>query len=61
MKITLKGQVVFLCCKEHVKKAQANPDETLAEVKNVKKMGFLTKMQLEEKLKHLSNSSDGNK
>lgn len=54
VKITIKGQVVFLCCRDHIKKAQANPDKTLAEVKEVKKMGTVTLEQLKAKLKQMS-------
>lgn len=35
-KITLKGQPVFLCCKDCIEKAQADPDKTLAKVKELK-------------------------
>ena len=36
VKIVLKGQPVFLCCKDCVEKAQADPDKTLAKVKELK-------------------------
>jgi uncharacterized protein (TIGR03000 family) len=36
VKITLKGQPVFLCCKGCVETAQADPDKTLAKVKELK-------------------------
>jgi uncharacterized protein (TIGR03000 family) len=36
VKVMLKGQPVFLCCKDCVEKAQGNPDETLAKVKELK-------------------------
>ena len=36
LKIMVKGQPVFLCCKECIKEAQANPDKTLAKVKELK-------------------------
>jgi uncharacterized protein (TIGR03000 family) len=36
VKITLKGQPVFLCCKGCVDKAQEEPDKTLAKVKELK-------------------------
>ena len=36
VKIILKGQPVFLCCKGCVEKAQENPDKTLAKVKELK-------------------------
>lgn len=39
VKIVLKGQPVFLCCKECVDKAQADPDKTLAKVKELKEKG----------------------
>lgn len=61
VKIALKGQTVILCRKDGIKKAQANPDKTLAEVEKVKKLSLQTKKQLEEKLKQMSNSSDDNK
>ena len=32
----LKGQPVFLCCKDCVEKAQGNPDKTLAKIKELK-------------------------
>ena len=35
-KITLKDETVFLCCKGCTKKAQNNPDQTLAKVKELK-------------------------
>jgi uncharacterized protein (TIGR03000 family) len=35
-KITLKGQPVFLCCKDCREKAEADPDKTLAKVKELK-------------------------
>src|SRR5262249_37144726 len=36
VKVMLKGQAVFLCCKGCVEKAQADPDKTLAKVKELK-------------------------
>jgi hypothetical protein len=36
IKITLKGQPVFLCCEGCQKKAEANPDKTLAKVEELK-------------------------
>jgi uncharacterized protein (TIGR03000 family) len=36
IKVMLKGQPVFLCCKDCVEKAQGNPDQTLAKVKELK-------------------------
>jgi uncharacterized protein (TIGR03000 family) len=36
VKITLKGQPVFLCCKECINKAQSDPDKTLAAIKELK-------------------------
>jgi uncharacterized protein (TIGR03000 family) len=36
VKVALKGQPVFLCCKGCVEKAQANPDQTLAQVEKNK-------------------------
>jgi hypothetical protein len=36
VKITVKDQPVFLCCKGCTKKAQSNPDQTLAKVKELK-------------------------
>jgi hypothetical protein len=33
VKVMLKGQPVFLCCEACVKKAEANPDLTLEQVK----------------------------
>ena len=36
VKIVLKGHPVLLCCKECIKEAQANPDKTLAKVKERK-------------------------
>ncbi len=37
IKLTIKGQPVFLCCNNCVAKAQASPDKTLAEVADLKK------------------------
>jgi hypothetical protein len=36
VKLVLKGQPVFLCCKGCTRKAQADPDGTLERVKNLK-------------------------
>jgi hypothetical protein len=36
VKVTVKDQSVFLCCKSCQKKAQADPDKTLAKVKELK-------------------------
>jgi uncharacterized protein (TIGR03000 family) len=36
VKITLKGQPVLLCCKDCIEKAKAEPDKTLAKVKEAK-------------------------
>ncbi|HTU20233.1 MAG TPA: TIGR03000 domain-containing protein [Gemmataceae bacterium] len=36
VKIRVKGQPVFLCCKECMEMAQADPDKTLAKVKELK-------------------------
>lgn len=36
IKIELKGQPVFLCCKGCKRKAEANPDATLAKVEELK-------------------------
>jgi uncharacterized protein (TIGR03000 family) len=36
LKIMVKGQPVFLCCKNCIKEAQADPDKTLAKVKELK-------------------------
>jgi uncharacterized protein (TIGR03000 family) len=36
VKVMLKGQPVFVCCKGCVEKAQENPDKTLAKVKELK-------------------------
>jgi uncharacterized protein (TIGR03000 family) len=36
VKIMLKGQPVFLCCKDCVDRARADPDKTLAKVKELK-------------------------
>lgn len=36
VKIMLKGQPVFLCCKDCREKAEADPDKTLAKVKELK-------------------------
>ncbi|HBI46225.1 MAG TPA: hypothetical protein DDY78_25735, partial [Planctomycetales bacterium] len=36
VKIMVKGQPVFLCCKTCVKEAQADPDKTLAKLKELK-------------------------
>lgn len=35
-KITLKGQPVLLCCKDCIEKAKADPDKTLAKIKELK-------------------------
>src|SRR5262249_44573121 len=39
VKVVLKGQPVFLCCKGCEDEARANPDKTLAEVERLKKAG----------------------
>ena len=36
VKVMVKDQPVFLCCKSCVKKAQADPDKTLAKVEELK-------------------------
>ena len=36
VKIMVKGEPVFLCCEGCTKKAQSNPDGTLAKVKELK-------------------------
>jgi uncharacterized protein (TIGR03000 family) len=36
VKVTVKGQPVFLCCKGCVDRAQTNPDQTLEKVKKLK-------------------------
>lgn len=61
VKITLKGQVVFLCCKDCIATANADPDKTLAKVEDVKKWGRLTLKQLKEKVKQMSDSSGDDK
>jgi uncharacterized protein (TIGR03000 family) len=42
-KIMLKGQPVFLCCKDCIEKAKADPDKTLAQVKELKEKNGNTK------------------
>jgi hypothetical protein len=61
VKITLDGQTVFLCSKDCIKKAKADPKKTLANVESFKKLSFLTKKQIDEKLKQMSKSSDDDK
>jgi hypothetical protein len=39
VKVSLKGQPVFLCCEACLKKAQAKPDKTLEKVKAIKAKG----------------------
>jgi uncharacterized protein (TIGR03000 family) len=39
VKVTLKGQDVFLCCEACMKKAQSNPDQTLERVQKLKAKG----------------------
>lgn len=62
VKIMLNGQPVLLCCKECIKDAQANPNKTLAKVKERKEnplwylRRFLTKEQLQN-LKETPNFS----
>ena len=36
VKLTIKGEPVFLCCKACQKEAEANPEKTLAKVKELK-------------------------
>jgi hypothetical protein len=36
VKLTIKGEPVFVCCKGCKKTAEANPDETLAKLKELK-------------------------
>ena len=36
LKLDVKGEVVFVCCKGCQKKAQSNPDKTLAKVEELK-------------------------
>jgi hypothetical protein len=36
VKLTIKGEPVFVCCKGCKKSAEANPDETLAKLKELK-------------------------
>src|SRR4029078_797780 len=36
IKVTIKGQAVFLCCSGCTDKAQTNPDSTLAKVESLK-------------------------
>jgi hypothetical protein len=36
VKLTIKGEPVFICCKGCKKTAEANPDETLAKLKELK-------------------------
>lgn len=36
IKLTIKGEPVFICCKGCKKTAEANPDETLAKLKELK-------------------------
>ncbi|VTR95385.1 Secreted protein OS=Rhodopirellula europaea SH398 GN=RESH_00384 PE=4 SV=1 [Gemmata massiliana] len=36
IKLTIKGQPVFVCCRGCVKKAESNPDATLAKVEELK-------------------------
>jgi hypothetical protein len=36
IKLTIKGEPVFICCKGCQKKAEANPDKTLAKVEELK-------------------------
>lgn len=61
IKITLKGQTVFLCCKDCIKKAQADSNKTLANVESFKRLSFLTKKQIEECLEEMCKFSDDNK
>ncbi len=39
IKVMIKGQPVFLCCKGCVKDAEKNPDKTLKKVEELKKGG----------------------
>jgi hypothetical protein len=62
VKIIVKGQPILLCCKDCIKNAKANPNKTLAQIKEVKKQPegrypFLTKEQL-QKVKDATSSSD---
>lgn len=36
IKLTIKGETVFICCKGCKKTAESNPDETLAKLKELK-------------------------
>lgn len=60
VKIKLKGQTVFLCCKECINNAQANPEETLAELKKVKRLPFRTKKRFEQALENTFKFMDRN-
>ena len=40
VELSIDGQSVYLCCKGCAKKAQANPDETLAKVVQLRKAGM---------------------
>jgi hypothetical protein len=39
VKVVVKGEPVFLCCKSCRKEAEANPDKTLAKVKELRAKG----------------------
>ena len=58
VKIVLKGQPVLLCCKDCIKKAQADPDKTLAKLKELKEkpLRMLRKDQF-QKIKEMIRSS----
>jgi len=43
-KVTMQGQPVFLCCPNCQKDALANPDKTLAKVKELKETGSSPKL-----------------
>jgi hypothetical protein len=60
-KIMLKGQPVFLCCKDCIKKAQADPNKTLAKVKELKEkpkgvLPYLTEKQY-QKIRQMAKSA----
>jgi hypothetical protein len=42
VKITVKGQPVFLCCKNCIKQAEKDPDKTLAKLKELKEKAAKT-------------------
>ncbi len=60
VKMTLNGQTFFVCCEDRVKKAQANPAKTLANLESVKKMGGIRIKRFEEYLERFTQFSDDN-